>query len=158
MKTKPNSAACTAQYTSLGEGSLSGRRGLTLIELLCVLAIAAIALIAVYPKLGHGNPRLIAAVTQMEAFKTQLSAFRDDNGLYPAGSNGLQDLVRRPPAATNWHGPYADGVPKDPWGQDYIYGCPGKHIAAGYPYDLLSLGPPGESDPIANWMHPGLKP
>jgi len=141
-----------------GRAVPAGRRALTLIELLCLVAIAAVVLIAIYPKLSHGQPRLTATLTQMAVFKMQLSAFRDDNGFYPPGRNGLRDLIDRPPTATNWHGPYADGIPKDPWGQAYVYECPGKHIPSGYPYDLVSMGPLGASNPIANWANPGLPP
>jgi general secretion pathway protein G len=135
-------------------------RGLTLIEVLCLLAIAILLLILVMPRYGHGggNARWAATMTQLATFQTQLGAFRADNGFYPAGTNGLRELVRQPAGTTNWHGPYAQDVPKDPWGQDYVYGCPGKHVTSGYPYDLLSLGSPGENKPIANWANPSLKP
>jgi general secretion pathway protein G len=133
-------------------------RGLTLIEVLCVLIIAIILLIVVMPRYGHGNARLTATVTQIAVFKTQLSVFRDDNGFYPVGTNGLQDLVRQPAATTNWHGPYAQDIPKDPWGRDYVYEIPGKHTSSGYPYDLFSLGPTPGTNVIANWAFPSLKP
>src|ERR1043166_2379050 len=53
--------------------------------------------------------------------------------------------------AQNWHGPYlqTDTIPKDPWGNDYIYKFPGGH--APLPYDLNSMGPPGGAKLIANW-------
>jgi general secretion pathway protein G len=97
-------------------------------------------------------------MSQIALFRIQLGAFRIDNGFYPDGTNGLQDLVRQPVGATNWHGPYSPGIPKDPWAQDYVYECPGKHSASGYPYDLLSLGPPGASNPVANWANSDLAP
>ena len=133
-------------------------RGLTLIEVLCVLTIAIILLIVVMPRYGHGDARLSATVFQIAVFKAQLSLFRGDNGFYPVGTNGLHDLVRQPAGTTNWHGPYAQNIPKDPWGQAYFYECPGKHAASGHPYDLLSLGRPGANEPIANWANPMLKP
>ncbi len=50
-------------------------------------------------------------------------------------------------------GPYIErGVPKDPWGNDYIYKSPGDHNTEGY--DLHSLGPDGQDgteDDIDNW-------
>ncbi|PWU09643.1 MAG: hypothetical protein C5B50_26960 [Verrucomicrobia bacterium] len=71
----------------------------------------------------------------------------------PSGTNGLRALVTAPTATTNWHGPYLNEIPKDPWGHEYIYACPGKHSS----YDLYSLGP-GKNSPIANWEHPSLRP
>jgi general secretion pathway protein G len=135
-------------------------RGLTLIEVLCVLTIAIILLIVVMPRYGHGhgNARLTATVTQIAVFKTQLGVFRDDNGFYPVGTNGLQDLVRQPAGTTNWHGPYAQDIPKDPWGREYVYEIPGKHTSSGYPYDLFSLGLTPGTNVIANWAFPSLKP
>jgi len=57
----------------------------------------------------------------------------------------------QPRDATKWHGPYLDStsVPKDPWGQEYIYDCPGKHNPSSY--DIYSQGVPGEQSPIGNW-------
>ena len=89
-------------------------RGLTLIEVLCILTIAIILLIVVMPRYGHGNARLTATVTQIAVFKTQLRVFREDTGFYPTGTNGLRDLVRQPAGTTNWHGPYAQDIPKTP--------------------------------------------
>ncbi len=97
-------------------------------------------------------------MTHMSDFKVQLGAFRDDNGSYPTTRDGLQALLQAPAGATNWHGRYAAEIPKDPWGQDYVYAFPGKHSASGYAYDLFSLGPPGGNTPIANWDNPAMKP
>lgn len=95
---------------------------------------------------------------QLSVFKTQLDVFLDENGFYPSSTNGLQALVHRPAGATNWRGQYAITIPKDPWGGDYVYVCPGRHTASGYPYDLGSFGPPGANKPIANWDNPKLIP
>ena len=43
-------------------------------------------------------------------------------------------------------------IPLDPWGNPYIYECPGKRNTAGY--DLSSMGPDGRAgtdDDITNW-------
>jgi general secretion pathway protein G len=61
--------------------------------------------------------------------------------------------VQQPRDAQNWRGPYLKSdVPKDPWGNDYVYECPGKHNASGY--DLMSMGPNGQvggNDDVTNW-------
>ena len=66
-----------------------------------------------------------------------------DNGYYPKGKNGLQDLIQQPRDAQNWRGPYlqTDRIPQDPWGNEYIYECPGRHNPTSY--DLSSMGAPG---------------
>jgi general secretion pathway protein G len=103
------------------------------------------------------SARQVSVVTQMACFKTALDEFQLDNGFYPTGTNGLMALLQRPPGATNWHGPYIEALPKDPWGRDYRYEYPGKHTPLGYPYDLWSLGGRPVNSIIANYEW-GLKP
>jgi general secretion pathway protein G len=125
-------------------------RAFTLVEMLLVLVILATLAAIVYPKvMGRSEQaRITSAQTQIANFKTALDAFEVDNGYYPKGRNGLMDLIQKPQDATAWHGPYLESIPKDPWGQDYVYDCPGKHNNA---YDVSSAGPPGKETPIGNW-------
>ncbi len=130
-------------------------RAFTLVEMLLVLVILGVLAAIVYPKIaGRGEQaRVTAAQTQIAAFKTALDAFEVDNGYYPKGKSGLLDLVQRPANAQNWHGPYLDNIPKDPWQNDYIYECPGRHNSSSF--DLMSVGPDGRAgsdDDITNWQ------
>jgi general secretion pathway protein G len=131
----------------------SRKLGFTLVEMLLVLVILATLAAIVYPKvMGRTKQANETAVrTQIVAFKTALDSFEVDNGYYPKGRNGLQELFVQPRDATKWHGPYLDStsVPKDPWGQEYVYECPGKHNPSSY--DIYSQGVPGEQNPIGNW-------
>jgi len=139
-----------------GRAGAAVERGLTVIEVICLLAFAVVLMILFYPRRGHGGAApMTAAMTEIQNLKSALDSFQVDNGFYP--TNDLGGLLKQPRGTTNWHGPYVDGIPKDPWGRDYVYECPGRHTASGFPYDLLSLGPPGASNPIANWMY-GMKP
>ena len=95
------------------------------------------------------NAKTTAARAQIASFKTALDAFEADNGVFPKARNGLSDLVQKPRDAVSWHGPYLAQIPKDPWDQDYIYECPGKHNPASY--DISSPGQPGDQTPIGNW-------
>jgi general secretion pathway protein G len=99
-----------------------------------------------------------AAMTQIATFKTALDAFQADTGFYPTGGNALQALFQQPAGNTNWRGPYlsGDSLPRDPWGHDYLYECPGRHNTNSY--DISSPGPPRQNTPIENWTSPGLKP
>lgn len=131
------------------------RRAFTLIELLLVLVILGILAAIVVPKFSGRTEqaRLTAAQTQISSFSTALDAFEVDNGYYPKGKNGLLDLVQQPRDTQNWRGPYLKDLPKDPWGHDYIYECPGKHNSSSY--DLMSTGPDGRvgnDDDITNWQ------
>ena len=128
------------------------KRGFTLVEMLLVLVILATLAAIVYPKvMGRSEQaRVTAAQTQIANFKTALDAFEVDTGYYPKGRNGLNDLIVQPRDVTGWHGPYLESIPKDPWGNDYMYECPGKHNPSSY--DISSPGSPGANTPIGNWQ------
>lgn len=130
------------------------RGGFTLVEMLLVLFILGTLAAIVIPKLAGRSEeaREIAAQTQIKNFSTALDSFEIDNGYYPDGDDGLEDLIEEPKDANNWHGPYLDSIPKDPWGIEYNYEYPGKHKKSGY--DLSSNGPDERAntkDDITNW-------
>lgn len=135
----------------LNKRSVASRHGFTLVEMLLVLVILATLAAIVYPKvMGRSEQaRETAAQTQIANFKTALDAFEVDTGYYPKGRNGLNDLLQQPRDAVGWHGPYLESIPKDPWGNEYTYECPGKHNPSSY--DISSPGPPGQQAPIGNW-------
>jgi general secretion pathway protein G len=129
------------------------RRAFTLVEMLLVVTIIGILAALVIPRIaGTGQrARITAAHADINGgIKSALGAYEVDNGFYP---KSLQDLLVQPSNARNWHGPYLEKLPLDPWGSAYVYYYPGKHSAAGY--DLLSIGPDqkeGTDDDIGNWM------
>ncbi len=122
----------------------------TLVELLLVLMILGILAAIVIPKFSGRSEQAKeqAAATQISNLSTALNNFEVDNAYYP---KSLSDLLVQPRDAQNWHGPYlqTDTVPKDPWGNDYVYKCPGTHNPTFF--DLNSAGPPGSDKVIANW-------
>jgi general secretion pathway protein G len=123
--------------------------------MLLVLVILGILGAIVYPKIsGQGErARKVGAGTQIRTFRTALARYEIENGGFPEGRAGLTALLERPRQAKNWQGPYLDGsLPKDPWGNEYLYECPGTHNRESY--DLWSGGPDGVSgteDDITNW-------
>jgi general secretion pathway protein G len=128
--------------------------GFTLVEMLLVLVILATLAAIVYPKLAGRSEqaRVTAAQTQISSFSTALDAFEVDNGYYPRGKAGLQDLVQQPSDAPNWRQQYMKEIPLDPWGNAYLYESPGRNNVNGY--DLSSPGPDakaGSEDDITNW-------
>ncbi len=134
----------------------SSQGAFTLVELLLVLVILGVLAAIILPKFSgvSERSRVTATQTQLSTFKTALDAYEVDMGSYPKGKDGLLNLIQQPRDAKNWHGPYlqADAVPKDPWGNDYVYECPGRHNPSFY--DLCSAGPDGRlgtDDDICNW-------
>lgn len=130
------------------------RGGFTLVELLLVLVILAALAAVVVPKFANRGKqaKVTAATTQISNFEVALDTFEVDNGYYPSGANGLNDLVTQPGNAQEWRGPYVKEVPLDPWGNAYVYESPGKVNSGSY--DISSAGPdgqPGNEDDITNW-------
>jgi len=132
------------------------KEAFTLVELLLVLVILGALAAIVLPKFSgvSERSRVTATQTQLSTFKSALDACEVDIGHFPRGRNGLLDLIQPPRDAVNWHGPYlqSDVIPKDPWGNDFIYECPGRHNPSFY--DLSSAGPDGRmgtEDDICNW-------
>jgi general secretion pathway protein G len=117
--------------------------GFTLLELLVVLVILGLLAGLVGPQALRylGGAKADAAKLQVEEFGSGLDLFHLEVGRYPRTEEGLMALVEQPPGVANWNGPYLKKkrVPKDPWGNDYIYRSPGQNG----PYDLLSLGADG---------------
>jgi general secretion pathway protein G len=133
-------------------------RGFTLIELLVVLVILGLLAGLVGPRVISylGGAKSDSARQQIGLLEQALDLYRLDVGRYPTTEEGLQALVQKPANAERWNGPYLkkNQVPKDPWGNDYIYQSPGEHDA----YDIASLGAnraeggEGEDTDIVSWQ------
>jgi general secretion pathway protein G len=132
--------------------------GYTLLELLVVLAIIALLVGFVAPKVISylGRAKVDAAKVQLQNVVAALDLYRLDVGQYPSQSEGLNALIAEPAGAKGWRGPYlskAAGL-EDPWGQIYIYKFPGDHGE----YDLMSLGADqavggeDEDTDVSNWQ------
>lgn len=89
----------------------------------------------------------LKANMQIESLETALKLYKLDNGMYPDTEQGLQALVEQPETGTqpkSWRkGGYLDKgkVPKDPWGNEFVYLSPGVHGE----YDIISYGADGVS-------------
>ncbi|GAB4433537.1 MAG: type II secretion system major pseudopilin GspG [bacterium] len=123
-------------------------KGFTLIEVLVVVFILAILAAIVGPKvLGRTDDAKIAeAKLQIKNLETALKLYKLDNGFYPTTEQGLQALVSQPtsePIPKKYkEGGYLEKkkIPKDPWGNDFIYLCPGAHGD----FDISSYGADGK--------------
>jgi general secretion pathway protein G len=76
-----------------------------------------------------------------------LELFYLDSGRYPTEAEGLKALSQKPDTMSSWGGPYLDKeVPRDPWGNNYVYKIPGEKT----PFDIICYGadkaPGGEGE------------
>lgn len=120
--------------------------GLTLVEMIVVLAIIALVAALIVPNV-IGRPdeaRVTVAGTDLRTISAALKMYRLDNGRYPTTEQGLAALVekpRTPPLASNWSSEgYLPELPVDPWGKPYIYRSPGKSGG----FDLMTYGSDGK--------------
>ena len=137
-------------------------QGFTLIELMVVVIILGILALYVGPKI-MGEPdkaKRVKAQMDIATFETALKMYKLDNGTYPTTDQGLQALVEKPETGAmppKWReGGYLEKrkVPKDQWGNEFVYISPGVNGD----FDLTSYGkdgvPGGEGEDnrdINNW-------
>lgn len=109
----------------------SWRNGFTLIEVMVVVVILAILAALIVPKIMSrpDEARVVAAKQDIATIVQALKLYRLDNTRYPTSEQGLAALVSRPtvaPVPPNWKaGGYLERLPKDPWGNPYLYLNPG---------------------------------
>ena len=131
------------------------KNAFSLMELLLVLVILATLTALVAPKFSGRSKqaRITAAKADIANIELGIDSYEIDTGTLPDSGQGLEALIEEPSDIQNWNGPYLKrGVPKDPWGNEYIYNKPGKHNENGY--DLYSAGPDGKEgtdDDVVNW-------
>ena len=118
-------------------------KGFTLVELLVVLAILGMLAALVGPQVLNqlGGAKSKSAAIQISDLEQALELYKLDVGKFPAREEGLNALVREPPGATGWNGPYLKKgeVPDDPWGNPYEY-----RYSGGMP-EIVSYGADGRS-------------
>ncbi len=125
-------------------GAYARTRGMTLIEILVVLVLIGVVMGIVggnFIQRGEKAKRDAARIEIGQIGQT-LDLFKLEVGRYPTSQEGLQALIAQPSGVNNWNGPYwkKSTVPKDPWGNDYLYAFPGQHGA----YDIVSYGADGK--------------
>ncbi len=122
--------------------------GFSLIELMIVIVILGVLSTMVVLNIA-GAPdeaRVSKAKADIQTLESALILYKVQNGFYPTTEQGLKALVEKPTAKpiprTYPPGGYLkqDTVPMDPWGNPYIYRCPGEENR---PYEIISRGADG---------------
>lgn len=113
------------------------RAGFTLVELMVVISIIAIlATIVGYNVINSMDDASVAqAQAQIRSFKTALMAYRLKYNRFPSSADGLEALVNNDKGIKFLE---SDEIPKDPWGNDYVYTSEGSRE-----YRIVSYGADG---------------
>ena len=106
-----------------------GSNGFTLIELMVVMVIIGLLAATVVPKFFGQVDKAMQqdAQAQIELLGQALDLYRLEKHKYPTSDEGLDAIKSY----------LKKSIPKDPWGNDFIYESPGKE---GRGYDLISYG------------------
>ena len=106
-----------------------GTKGFTLIELMVVMVIIGLLAATVVPKFFGQVDKAMQqdAQAQIELLGQALDLYRLEKHKYPTSDEGLDAIKSY----------LKKSIPKDPWGNDFIYESPGKE---GRGYDLISYG------------------
>ena len=136
-------------------------KGFTLIEIMVVIVILGILAGLIVPRI-MGRPeeaKRLKAEIQIESIETALKLYKLDNGMYPTTEQSLVALVEPPdtepiPKSYRKGGYLEKGkVPKDPWGNEFLYISPGVNGD----FDIISYGADGvqggdeENSDINSW-------
>jgi len=123
-------------------------RGFTLLEVIVVVFILSILAALVAPRIigRTDDARITDAKLQIKNLETALKLYKLDNGFYPDTQQGLDALVEKP-VSGQIPQKYREGgyleqkkIPADPWGNPYLYVCPGIHGD----FDIISYGADGK--------------
>jgi general secretion pathway protein G len=142
-------------------GKEAKNRGFTLLEVIVVVFILSILAALVAPRIigRTDDARITDARLQIKNLETALKLYKLDSAFYPDTQQGLEALIEKP---TSGQIPqkYREGgyleqkkIPLDPWGNPYVYICPGLHGD----FDIISYGADGKAEgegknaDIKNW-------
>ncbi|HOV21118.1 MAG TPA: type II secretion system major pseudopilin GspG [bacterium] len=125
------------------------KSGFTFIELMVVVVILGILAMSVMPRFFEriDEAKITAAKVQIQNFESGLKLFYLDNSFYPGTEQGLEALIEKPTTGKvpqQWReGGYLEKkvIPKDPWGNPYVYLSPGRN---GEDYEIISYGRDGK--------------
>ena len=132
----------TALRKRLAHRMRAGQRGMTLLEIMIVIAIlgmiASVLVVAVVNRLDAA--KIKTTKLKINNIKSALEQYKVDFGDYPSQGEGLRALITPPEGSP----PYLKDktVPKDDFGNELMYFSPSRH--GGGPFEIISKGPDGQ--------------
>ena len=124
-------------------------RGMSLLEIMVVITliglVAAAVSVAVMNQLEKGE--MDTARNQAFEIGKSVELYKLQQGSYPSTAQGLSVLASPPKGK-----PIMERIPKDPWGEEYIFVIPGQKNSG--KFDIRSKGPDrqeGTEDDVGNW-------
>lgn len=124
-------------------------RGMSLLEIMVVITLIGLVTaavgVAVMNQLSKGQ--IDTARNQAYEIEKSLDLYKLQQGGYPSTAQGLQVLASPPKGK-----PIMEKVPKDPWGNEFMYLAPGQKNTR--KFDIVSKGPDqqeGTEDDVGNW-------
>ena len=130
-----------------------------ILELLPVIVILGllVSLVSINFLPTLSNAYVEVAKQDIARLQQALVMFKISEGSYPTQEQGLSSLKENPgnlkKPGKYPSGGYINKLPKDPWGNDYVYIYPGQYGE----FDIISLGADGqpggegENADIGNW-------
>ena len=120
-----------AQRALLKQARRQGRRGMSLVEVMVVIAIilTLMSILAIGVFQVYGDSQVQTTILAMGKVNERVEIYMLRKKKAPSTSEGLSSVFSGEP------------VPQDSWGRDFVYVSPGPN---GRPYDLISYGSDGQ--------------
>jgi general secretion pathway protein G len=115
------------------------RRAFTLLEIMVVVVIIGLlaSLVTVRTRSYLTVSRQNAAKAEISKIADALEAFYAIQNHYPTNEEGIAVLCEK---TSKFPDGLLSKVPKDPWGYDYVYNCPGRSAA----YEIICYAADGK--------------